>query len=222
MAPNRSRESDVSRHLVLFGVLLTTLACARRHETVLVRDAGPGSGPAKPAPPNERRDASIDAETLDGGAPDSGETDAGDAGPPRLPAQGGCTEGTVQGFCVSELDCPRLENALEELSGAPLVVQRPCAAPDGTPLISVGSSYLNHSGAFIYDAASEALVAVYENSDVSEFCEQRSSDVFYGPLLPDCAFRAPENVPDACAEFFGMLQDGGTAPTPDECIFIEE
>ena len=212
----------MSRHLLLIGALLTTLACARRHETFVVRDAGPGGDPAHPDPGSDERDASIDDATPDAGARDAGVTDAGDAGRPRVPPEGGCTEGTLANFCVSELDCPRLENALEELSGAPIVVRRSCAAPDGTPLISVGSSYLNHSGAFIYDAASEALVAVYENSDVPEFCEQRSSDVFYGPLLPDCAFRAPENVPDTCAQFFGMLQDGGTAPTPEECIFIQE
>ena len=212
----------MSRQIVLIGALLTTLACSRRHETFLIRDAGPGSAPARPGPQTSDPDASIDDTTPDGGARDAGDAAAGDAGRPPIPAQGACTEGTLEDFCASELDCPRLENALEELSGAPILVRRACAAPDGTPLISVGSSYLNHSGAFIYDAASEALVAVYENSDVPDFCDQRSSDVFHGPLLPDCAFRAPDVVPDACAAFFGMLRDGGTAPTPEACIFIEE
>ena len=215
----------MSRHLVLIGALLTLLACSRRHETFLVRDAGPGNGPARPAPRTDEPDASIDDDAPDAGAVDAGDagdSDAGDASRPPVPIEGGCAEGTLDDFCVSELDCPRLDEAIEELSGAPIVVRRSCAAPDGTPLISVGSSYLNSSGAFIYDATSQALVAVYENSDVPEFCDDQSYDVYRGPLLPDCAFRAPENVPDACAEFFGMLQDGGTAPTPEECIFTEE
>lgn len=216
------------RRRLLGALLLATVACSRRHETFVSSDSGAGGSPQPPPSdtPSER-DASVTEEDLDagrddGGRDDGGRDDAGDGAELPQLIDGNCLEGRLGDYCGTELDCPLLDDAIEDLSGAPIVVRRRCQAPDGTAMISAGSSYLNSSGAFIYDAQSGMLVAVYLYSDFPEFCGLQSVEAFYGAILPDCAFEAPDDVPDVCGTFFGMLRDGGTGPTPEECIFIEE
>jgi hypothetical protein len=219
----------MARALRLDGVLLlAALACGReQHTSLFPPDAGAsdgtGGGPAA-LDDGGVSDASVfEGAARDGGAGDAG--DAGDAGGPLPPLDGRCVEGTLADFCVNDR-CPSRQDALARLraDGAAFVVQRPCRGEDGTAFVSVGSSFLTNSGTYIYDAQSGELVSVYVLVDVYELCDERATDAFYGPVIPDCMFDGPVSVPSICYDYGGTnVTDAGLGrPTPDECVFVEE
>jgi hypothetical protein len=215
-------------------LLVASLACGRSQRTTLLHpDAGvkddPSNAPAVPFDAGSIGDASVELVDAGNDDRDAGRSDAGDASTNALPGllDGQCVEGTLEEQCPGER-CPARADALasQQASGASIVVQRPCRGDDGRAFVSVGSSFGTSSGTLIYDAETDVLVSVYGISDFPEYCDNRSIDVFYGPIIPDCKFEYPDaTIPSICYEFRRFdTSDGGLVelPTPDECVFVEE
>jgi len=143
--------------------------------------------------------------------------------------------GTLEQYC-SLLECPTLAEAPSSLRvlrnfpalSAQVIVQRPCSAPGGEARISVSADFRSAALAYIYDAATEALVGVEFIDDLGA-CSGRgvgSDDPgfgnvsgYYGEESRDCGSGFPRFiVPDACdSRDAGATNDAG----PSVCIVTE-